>query len=141
MPGGDRTGPLGTGPMTGRGLGICAGYGIPGYANPGFGRGFGRGWGRGGFGRGFGPGGGRGWRHQYYATGIPGWGRGYGRYYAYPPEYPFVQGDPVVAGEVQEDELAYLKQQARYFKKTLGDISKRIDELESEAKDREAEEQ
>ena len=48
MPGGDRTGPLGRGPITGRALGYCSGGNIPGYANPGFGRGFGRGfWGRG----------------------------------------------------------------------------------------------
>jgi len=49
MPGGDRTGPLGQGPMTGRGLGYCTGYNDPGYTNPGprgfFGRGFGRGFG------------------------------------------------------------------------------------------------
>jgi len=47
MPGGDRTGPVGAGPMTGRGLGHCrgggAGYGYPGRGM-GFGRGFGRGW-------------------------------------------------------------------------------------------------
>ena len=40
MPRGDRTGPLGRGPMTGRGLGYCAGYDAPGFM---FGRGFGRG--------------------------------------------------------------------------------------------------
>ena len=40
MPGGDRTGPLGRGPMTGRALGYCAGNNRPGYANPGFGRGW-----------------------------------------------------------------------------------------------------
>jgi hypothetical protein len=34
MPLGDRTGPLGLGPRTGRGLGYCAGYGVPGYLNP-----------------------------------------------------------------------------------------------------------
>ena len=34
MPAGDKTGPLGLGPMTGRGLGYCAGYSNPGYANP-----------------------------------------------------------------------------------------------------------
>jgi len=49
MPGLDGTGPLGLGPMTGRGLGYCAGYNRPGYANPEprkfFGRGFGRGFG------------------------------------------------------------------------------------------------
>ena len=41
MPGGDRTGPMGLGPMTGRAAGICAGYPTPGFANPipGFGRG------------------------------------------------------------------------------------------------------
>ncbi|NMC44151.1 MAG: DUF5320 domain-containing protein, partial [candidate division Zixibacteria bacterium] len=71
MPRGDRTGPAGMGPMTGRGLGYCAGFGMPGYMNPAPGRGFGMGFGRG---RGFG-GGGRGWRHWYYATGLPGWMR------------------------------------------------------------------
>ena len=44
MPQGDRTGPMGEGPMTGRGLGPCAGYPNPGFAGRrGFGRGFGRG--------------------------------------------------------------------------------------------------
>ena len=49
MPGGDRTGPMGLGPMTGRATGYCAGSEVPGYANTirGRGRGFGRGWGRG----------------------------------------------------------------------------------------------
>ena len=49
MPGKDKTGPEGKGPMTGRQMGICEG------ANP-IGRGFGPGCGRGlrrGFGRGF----------------------------------------------------------------------------------------
>ncbi len=40
MPGFDQTGPLGQGPMTGRGLGPCGG-------GMGYGRGFGRGYGRG----------------------------------------------------------------------------------------------
>jgi NAD-dependent dihydropyrimidine dehydrogenase PreA subunit len=57
MPFGDRTGPRGMGPMTGRGAGYCAGFGWPSFANPIPGRrwfGFGwRGWGR-GRGRGFG---------------------------------------------------------------------------------------
>ena len=35
MPGGDRTGPAGMGPMTGRRAGYCAGLKIPGVANPG----------------------------------------------------------------------------------------------------------
>jgi hypothetical protein len=134
MPGGDRTGPFGAGPMTGRGLGVCAGYGIPGYANPGIGRGRG-----GGFGRGFGFGGGRGWRHRFYATGLPGWARGYGGYYAHPVEHTFVPEAPIVAGATEEDELAHLKRQARYFKRTLEDISKRIDALQAETGNREPE--
>jgi len=58
MPRGDGTGPGGMGPMTGRAAGFCAGFPVPGYANPVGGRGMGMGWGRGfrggGFGRGFG---------------------------------------------------------------------------------------
>lgn len=55
MPRGDRTGPRGSGPMTGRGMGCYACYsGLDYmYSGPGFGYG-----GRGGLGRG------RGWRHQ-----------------------------------------------------------------------------
>lgn len=41
MPNKDKTGPLGQGPMTGRGLGLCGGG-----AGAGFRRGFGRGFGR-----------------------------------------------------------------------------------------------
>jgi len=44
MPFGDGTGPMGMGPMTGRGAGYCAGFGQPGFASPMPGRGwFGRG--------------------------------------------------------------------------------------------------
>jgi len=47
MPFGDGRGPAGAGPMTGRGLGRCAGYQTPGYTKS-FGRGYY------GYGRGFG---------------------------------------------------------------------------------------
>jgi hypothetical protein len=85
MPFGDGTGPLGLGPMTGRGAGFCAGFGRPGFASPmpsyqypyGYGHltsvwprwgyGFGRGLGR-GFGRGFG----HGWR-RWGPYGYTGW--------------------------------------------------------------------
>jgi len=70
MPGGSGTGPMGMGPMTGRGAGYCAGYPTPGFMNPYGGRGFGM-----GMGRGMGMGGGRGRRNMFYATGMPGWGR------------------------------------------------------------------
>jgi hypothetical protein len=43
MPRGDRTGPLGQGPGTGRGAGYCGGSADPGFANPAAGRGLGNG--------------------------------------------------------------------------------------------------
>ncbi|HDI78834.1 MAG TPA: hypothetical protein ENF54_04250 [Desulfobacteraceae bacterium] len=64
MPGLDRTGPLGMGPMTGRGLGLCTPWGRRfwryGYYGFGLGRGFGRGWGRGWRWFGWGP-----WMYPY----------------------------------------------------------------------------
>lgn len=82
MPGGDRTGPLGFGPMTGRAAGYCAGYPFAGFMNPFYGRGFARGWsgyplagltpnlfGR-GRGMGFGRGGGRGRRNRFFSYGL-----------------------------------------------------------------------
>lgn len=38
MPYGDGTGRFGRGPFTGRGMGFCAGYDRPGYANRAMGR-------------------------------------------------------------------------------------------------------
>ena len=49
MPGGDRTGPLGQGPVTGRGMGFCRGFGGGFRRGPGYGRGGGIRF-RGGFG-------------------------------------------------------------------------------------------
>ncbi|MCK4326004.1 DUF5320 family protein, partial [bacterium] len=100
MPGGDGTGPTGMGPMTGRAAGLCAGYPVPGFANPiagfgrGFGLGFGRGWGRGlGWGRGFGRGRGFGGGYPYGAYPYSGMGMPYGSPTGYPyapnPGYPY----------------------------------------------------
>lgn len=76
MPRGDRTGPLGEGPLTGRRMGYCAGNEHPGfyYRSEGWGRGLRvRFRGGAGFGRGFGPG---------YRGGFgPGFRHGYGDYY------------------------------------------------------------
>lgn len=77
MPRGDRTGPWGLGPMTGRRMGYCAGYPGPGFLSPGPGFGYGRGF---GLGRGMGYGRGRGWRRAGFG---PFWG------YPYPPAAPF----------------------------------------------------
>jgi len=52
MPFGDGTGRFGRGPFTGRGMGFCAGYDRPGYANWGMGRRFFGGRRLGGFGYG-----------------------------------------------------------------------------------------
>ena len=62
MPRGDGTGPMGMGPMTGRGAGYCAGFSTPGYVNstPRMGMAFGRGSYFYGRGAGFGLRGGRG---------------------------------------------------------------------------------
>ncbi len=60
MPRGDKTGPLGEGPRTGRGLGVCNTVNPPIYFG-GRGQGFGRGQGQ-GLGRGRGRGQGRGYR-------------------------------------------------------------------------------
>ena len=68
MPRGDRTGPEGKGPMTGRGEGYCSGNEDPGFANEGPRRG-------GGFG--FGLGGGRGLGRRSRGSGFRGGGRGF----------------------------------------------------------------
>lgn len=117
MPRGDGTGPMGMGSMTGRAAGFCAGYGVPGFANPGFGRGFGMGAGRG---RGLGTGGGFGWRNRYYATGMTGWQRGE------------LRGYPTAVPADQDQELDVLKNQTRYFEETLKGVRRRIEELEAQ---------
>lgn len=132
MPRGDRTGPMGVGPMTGRGAGICTGYDVPGYMNPAFGRGFGGGRGRGfgpGFGRGF-QGGGRGWRNQFYATGLPGWARTYDYPTPHSVQSPVDSGAAMNAKAAHAAELENLKEQAQYLKGVLEDIEKRVSELQ-----------
>ncbi|MDH7554428.1 MAG: DUF5320 domain-containing protein [Spirochaetota bacterium] len=113
MPRGDRTGPYGAGPMTGRGAGYCAGYGVPGYANP-----AGR-FGASGIGRGFG-GRGRGFSHWFYATGLPGWMR-FG--YNLPAAYQYSK----------DDEKSFLKEQVDFLSKTIENLNKRLAELEKES--------
>ena len=123
MPGGDRTGPAGRGPRTGRGAGYCSGFDAPGFANVGPGRGFGGvGWGVGW--------GGHGRRNRFYATGMTGWQRGAWdwpqRYYG--PPYPVDSFRPS-----REQEVNDLRAQAGYFEDALQDIRKRIEDLESPA--------
>ncbi len=117
MPGFNGTGPLGYGPMTGRGLGFC---------NPrtratapfcGRGFGFGRGFRRGGW-----PGFGR--------------GRGFGRGWAYPAAPPAYRpyagaGYGAPYGMGPQEEASYLKEEAAAIREEIDAIQRRIDELES----------
>ena len=105
MPGGDGTGPAGRGPMTGRAAGYCAGYSLPGTANPVPGRGYGFGFGR-GLGLGFRGGRGGRWAGPY----VP----------------------PYAAAPTWQQEMEALQGQARYLEDALEGIKKRIAELEAE---------
>ncbi len=111
-------GPMGFGPMTGRGAGFCAGYPVPGNLNPGMGRGFGGG-------RGGGRGGGFRHRHWFYATGQTGWqragmgGAGYQQSLPYAPEM------------TKDQELEILKNQAENLEQSLEQVKNRIKQVES----------
>ena len=102
MPGLNKRGPAGAGPMTGRQMGRCAGNDT-GFADRGF-RNFGCGY-RGGYGRGGGRGQGFGWRNSF----------GYNH-------DDFV---PDVSDEILlENEARTLKNQLSYVEKELGRIRK-----------------
>jgi len=107
---------MGMGATTGRGAGLCAGFGVPGYRNRAFGGGgFGRG--RGAWSGGFG-GGGRGWRNRFFASGMP---------YRLDPW----QGAPVPGAPADpESERNFLNQQAESYQKQLEQIRKRLAEIE-----------
>jgi len=115
MPGGDRTGPWGLGPRTGRAAGYCAGYDMPGYANPVYDRGFGRGRGR-GFGRRF-------WRR----------GRGFGWRGAYP--YPAPYYPETYSESSREEEKAYLEDMIKGLEEEIKMLRQRLQELSKEKKD------
>jgi hypothetical protein len=76
----------------------------------------------GGYGRG---GGGWGWRHQFYATGLPGWER-WG-----PPPAAAAYGAPF-APPSREQEVEMLKGEAELLKEHLDAIAQRMEELGQE---------
>jgi hypothetical protein len=94
--------------MTGRGMGLCAGYANPGYVS----------------GRGFGMGAGRGFRARRFR---PFGGRGFG-YNAWvdTPYGPMMQGPVKMSAE---DEKAFLKDQAQMIEDELKSIKQRLTEL------------
>ena len=108
MPGGDRTGPMGRGPMTGRAAGLCAGYPYPGYTTPGYGQGFGRGRGQ-GVGRGF-------------------WGRGRRFWYRGNNDVPFNQPST-------EEEKVYLENLVKNLEDELKAIKDKLQDLSKEKKE------
>jgi len=113
MPAGDRTGPMGMGPMTGRAAGYCAGYPVPGYLNPVGGRGI-------GFGRGYGRG--------------PGMGRGrmarWGGYYPMPYSYGLYPVQPT-----SKEEKTLLEDQMKMLQGEMDAIKQRIEELGKQEKE------
>jgi len=119
MPFGDGTGPVGMGPLTGKAAGYCAGYPVAGYMNP-YG---GRLRQYGGFIGGFagGRGSGRGYRHRFFATGMPSWLRSNAN--------PAKQANPFISGFTLGQEMEQLKDQSELLKQQLDDMQARIDEL------------
>ncbi len=107
MPGGDRTGPMGMGPMTGRGAGYCNGGNMPGFGNAGFG--FGRGFKRGrGFGRGFGF-----------------------RRFGYIPQQTTIQPQ-IKERDYLQQELKSIEQEEKILQKEKEELKKRIEGLKQQ---------
>ena len=140
MPYGDRTGPSGQGPMTGRGAGFCAGYSVPGYMNPAPGMGQAGSNFRPGF-----SGRGRGRRNWFNATGMPGWQRadmGMPAYGGASPQagmpYPGQAGMPYPAAPMApptaEEEANFLSDEVKLMEERLAAARERIAELEKAGK-------
>jgi hypothetical protein len=116
MPGRNRTGPQGWGPMTGRGLGFCK----EAVASD-----------TGLHGRGHG-GAGRGQRSRFRATGETGCRRGNQRFVGMPWEQPqsSTSGSPSSPGISREQQHTTLKTQEGHLEVALGSVQKRIRDLE-----------
>lgn len=111
MPGGDRTGPLGAGPMTGWGRGVCGRGNAAGF---GCGRGAGLGWGRG-------------WRNRSWAAGHAGWARGGRRSEGVAPWAAFA--------DAAEDERQMLEREAAGLEQEIGRIRARLEVLAEKESD------
>jgi len=115
MPGGDRTGPLGQGPMTGGGFGYCNGNNVPGgWRN--WGPGFAGAWGR-GLGRGRGGGRGLNLRRRLHRRFAP------DSYAPFPPHDHYYNN---------ESEAEFLQREAQHLEASLEQIKERLTELENQ---------
>lgn len=129
MRGGDGTGPMGMGPMTGRGAGYCAGFPSPGFVNP-IGSRLGLGLGRG---RAFS-------RYGYYGAGgfpnipyapYPAYGGTGAVPYGFPQASGITPGSaPFATGLSPEQELNFPKDQGGALKSQIDQINCCIKELE-----------
>jgi hypothetical protein len=113
MPRGDGKGPMGMGPRSGRAAGYCARFDMPGYENRDLGQSFG--WGSGQ------PcalsvGGGHGWRHMFWATGLPGLMRS-GKYHGSHPNI-----DPSFEKQALKNQAEALQSRLELVKKRLSEI-------------------
>jgi hypothetical protein len=113
MPGFDRRGPAGMGPMTGWGRGRCTQYGSRGGRQP-FGPWFGRG------------GAGRAWRQRHWGYGRPqrGWGG-----------FPRSQESYYEDFYTRDEEMAILREEAAILKEQLNAIDERLKGLETDKGD------
>lgn len=126
MPWGDRTGPAGLGPRTGRGLGYCNGYNQPGYVtSPGFGRGYGRGF---GFGRGA-----WGWGRGGYGYG---WGHGWAAYnWPAPPVQTNTTQNQTTAPQVNDRELTDMRNELHSLRSAVDGLLNRLSSLTGRKED------
>ncbi len=108
MPHGDRTGPMGIGPQSGRRFGFCSGSGRPGFLVDSYGAGPGYAGTQGFRGTGY-PGAWQGRGHRFFARGA---------FAAAPYGVP-----------TKEEELAGLKDEASWLSGRLDAINRRIEEL------------
>lgn len=107
MPRGDKSGPIGQGPMTGRARGYCVGNDVPGYMEERSGLGMARGF--------------RGGRKS-------GLGRGMAMRHKMRNAAP-LEDD---LAPTKEEERNYLSRQAERLKRTLNEVEQRINKLDEE---------
>lgn len=127
---GDRTGPMGQGPKTGRAMGYCSGSDSPGYmtgAPAGAGRGTGR-----GSGRGMSRDAGRGASRGFWCRRIPGFGRS-GRFAAR-GEYPGYYY-PAPAQTRVESDVDFLENRIKSLRQELDSLTENLKKLRSQESD------
>ena len=107
MPFGNRRGPWGLGPMTGRAAGYCSGTAAPGHLNTPV--------------------------RRFLGRGAPGRGRGFGFRLRWRtgPTAADGQSGPLAPTDQREEPLDALKAQAEQLRDALGDTQRRIDDLEA----------